>query len=66
MGNLDGLIPTFVGLGIVIALSIWGCWELIDWFWFDDAIRSTTLIEPEIELVIEDGKLDTIYVYRKP
>lgn len=66
MVNLDGLVPTLVGFGIVIALALWGCWELIDWLWIDDAIRSTTLITPEIEFVVKDNVVDTIYVYRQP
>lgn len=66
MVNLDGLVPTLVGFGIVIALALWGCWELIDWLWIDGAIRSTTPITPEIELVIKDNVVDTIYVYRQP
>jgi hypothetical protein len=66
MVNLDGLVPTLVGFGIVIALAVWGCWELIDWIWIDDAIRSTTPIVPEIELVVKDNVVDTVYVYRQP
>lgn len=66
MGNLDGLVPTLVGFGVVIALALWGCWELIDWLLIDDAIRSTTPIVPEIELVVKDNVVDTIYVYRQP
>lgn len=66
MVNLDGLVPTLVGFGIVIALALWGCWELIDWIWIDDAIRSSTPIVPEIELIVKDNVVDTIYVYRQP
>ena len=66
MVNLDGLVPTLVGFGIVIALAVWGCWELIDWIWIDDAIRSTTPMVPEIELVVKDNVVDTVYVYRQP
>lgn len=32
----------------------------------NDAIRSSTIITPEIELVIKDNVVDTIYVYRHP
>lgn len=66
MVNLDGLVPTLVGFGIVIALALWGCWELIDWIWIDDAIRSSTPIVPKIELVVKDNVVDTVYVYRQP
>jgi len=66
MVNLDGLITTLVGFGIFIALAIWGCWELIDWLFIDDAIRVEVPIIPEIELVVKGNVVDTIYVYRKP
>ena len=49
-----------------IVLAIWGCWELIDLFWIDEVIKSTTPIKPEIELVVKNNVIDTVYVYRKP
>jgi hypothetical protein len=53
-------------LGAFVVLASWGCWELIDWLWIDDAIRSNKKIVPEVELIIKDNVVDTIYVYRKP
>lgn len=55
----------FIFLGAFIIALIWGCWELIDWLWIDDAIRTTTPINPEIELVIKNHSVDTIYIYRQ-
>ena len=66
MVNLDGVVPTLIGFGIVITLALWGCWELIDWLWIDDAIRVTEPITPELEIVVKDNIVDTEYVYRKP
>lgn len=66
MGNLDGLVPTLVGFGIVIALCIWGGWELVDWLWIDDAIKTSVPITPEIEIIVKDNVVDTLYVYRQP
>jgi hypothetical protein len=66
MGNLDGLVSALIFLGFVICLATWGAWELIDWAFIDDAIKTTSPIVPEIELIIEDNKVDTLYVYRKP
>jgi hypothetical protein len=51
---------------ICIGFAIWGCWELIDWLWIDEVIKSTTPIKPEIELVVKNNVIDTVYVYRKP
>ena len=31
-----------------------------------DYIKSEHLIKPEIELIIKDNKVDTVYVYKKP
>lgn len=52
-------------LGAFIVALIWGCWELIDWLWIDDAIRTTTPINPEIELIIKNNSVDTVYIYRQ-
>jgi hypothetical protein len=66
MGDYSFDLRPLIWLGAFIILAIWGCWELIDWLWIDDAIRSTKPITPEIELVIKNNVVDTVYVYRKP
>jgi len=53
-----------VFIGIVFAIIIWFIVELADGP--DDVIRSDKQLSPEIELVIKDNRVDTIYVYRKP
>lgn len=55
-----------IWFGVAVVLVIWGCWELIDWLWIDETIRSTKPIVPEIELVIKNNIVDTVYVYRLP
>lgn len=55
-----------VVLSLISTALIWGSWELIDWLWIDDSIRSSTPISPEIELIIEDNIVDTVYVYHQP
>lgn len=47
-------------------LAVWGLWELIDWLWIDDAIKSLTPINPELEIFVKDNVIDTLYVYREP
>lgn len=66
MINLDGLVETLVGLGILIGLALWGLFGLYDYFFVFDGIKSETPITPRIELVIENNKIDTLYVYEKP
>ena len=66
MGNLNGVIESLIVMCICIGLACWGLWEIIDWLWIDDAIRTTTPITPEIQLVVKDNIVDTIYVYRQP
>lgn len=61
-----GDLRALIWFGAFIILAVWGCWELIDWLWIDDAIRSATPIVPEIELVVKDNVVDTVYVYRLP
>lgn len=66
MGNFNEVISTLIVFGICVGLALWGFWALVDWLWIDVAIRSTTPITPEIELVVKDNVVDTIYVYRQP
>lgn len=66
MGDYSFDLRPLIWYGIAIGLILWGCWELIDWLFIDHSIRSTTLIVPEIELVVKNNIVDTIYVYRKP
>jgi hypothetical protein len=66
MIKLDGFVSVLVGFGMVIVLAIWGIWGLIDLFFISEDIRSDKPIKPEIELVIRDNKVDTVYVYKQP
>jgi len=66
MGNLDGVFTALLMGGLFIGLVLWGSWELIDWIFIDDAIKTTSPMVPEIELIIKDNKVDTLYVYRQP
>lgn len=64
--NLDGLFPTLIIIGLLIGLLIWGSWELVDWLFIDDAIKTSKPIIPELEITVKNNKIDTLYVYRKP
>lgn len=64
MYNID-VRPLFF-IGIIIVLVIWGCWELIDFLWIDEVIRTNKPIIPEIKLTIKNNIVDTIYIYREP
>ncbi len=63
---MEKLVEAIVFLCIVCVLIFWGGYELVDWLFIDDSIRSEKIIEPEIELVVRDNVVDTIYVYRHP
>ena len=65
-GMLDGLFTTLIGLGLVIGGLVWGCWELVDWLWIDDAIRVSKPLVPEIEITVKNNVIDTLYIYREP
>ena len=64
--RLDGLISALIIFGVLIGAALWGAWELIDWLFIDDAIKVSKPITPEIELIVKDNVVDTLYVYRKP
>lgn len=53
-------------LFFILGLAFWGGWELIDWLWLEDVIYSTKPIVPEIELIINNNVVDTVYVYKQP
>ena len=64
MSDYSFSLWTLILFGAFIVLAIWGCWGLIDYLWIDDAIRSSKIIIPEMELVIKNNVVDTVYVYR--
>ena len=66
MYNFDGVFTALVVGGLFIGLVLWGAWELIDLIFIDDAIKTTSPMVPEIELIVKDNKVDTLYVYRQP
>lgn len=63
---LDGLVSGLITIGILIVVVIWGGWELIDWLFIDDVIKVTEPLVPELEIIVKDNVVDTLYVYRKP
>ena len=65
-GMLDGVVSGLITIGILIVVVIWGGWELIDWLFIDDAIKVTEPIVPELEIIVKDNVVDTLYIYRKP
>lgn len=66
MIKLDGLVTVLFGFGLIFGLALWSIWGLIDLFFISEDIRSDKPIKPEIELVIKDNKVDTVYVYKQP
>jgi hypothetical protein len=63
---MERLGEAIVFLCVMSVIIFWSGYELVDWFFIDDAIRSTTPITPEIELIVKDNVVDTVYVYRQP
>ena len=64
--DFSGAFIAMAILGGIIGLALWGAWELIDWLFIFDGIKSTEPIQLTLELIIENGKVDTLYVYQKP
>jgi len=62
MYGLD--LRPLIWLGVVMAFSVWGIWELVDWLFIDDAIKTTDPIVPELEITVKNNLIDTLYVYR--
>ena len=62
----DGLFSGLIIGGLIIGLAVWGCWELVDWLIIDDAIKVSSPINPELQIIVKDNVIDTLYIYRKP
>mgnify|MGYP003122407213 FL=1 len=62
----EGLVSAIVVICVFCLVVFWGGWELIDWLWIDDAIKVSKPITPELEIVVKNNVVDTLYVYRKP
>lgn len=63
---MDGIMTVIVAFCITSVLIFWGGYELVDYYIFDHSIKVYEPIMPTIELIINDNKVDTLYVYRKP
>ena len=59
----EGIFEFFIG--VVIAAFILGGlgFVVIDSFFNSDSIESTELIKPRIELTLNEGVIDTLYIY---
>jgi hypothetical protein len=68
MDGLGNALGQMFGCLITIAaVSVIGCIGFTGYYFFkDDTITSEHPIKPQIELVIKNNKVDTLYVYRKP
>lgn len=64
--DLRPLIWGLIILGALIVGLVWGIWELIDWLWIDNAIKTHHALTPSLEITIKDGVADTLYIYRLP
>jgi len=65
IGNALGqMFGCLIAIIVVLVTGFLGtvCYYLFD----DDAIKTNHPIKPQIELVIKNNKVDTLYVYRKP
>lgn len=61
LGQAFGCLITII---VVLAVGFIGFTGY--YFLKDDSIKTTRPIKPQIELVIKNNKVDTLYVYRKP
>jgi hypothetical protein len=65
--NFPNIVTGLIIMGIMIGLTCWGLAELINYLFIDDnVIRSSMPITPELEIIVKDNLIDTIYIYRQP
>jgi hypothetical protein len=53
------IVLCVICIGITGAITL-----LVCWISGDSAIRTTERIKPDIELVVKDNRVDTIYIYK--
>lgn len=46
MIDISGMVWMLLVLGALAIAALWGCWELVDYLWIDDAIRTNTPMVP--------------------
>jgi len=69
---MDGSIAKGLGTAILILLIIVGGIAGLGAFFIGkriyktDSIKSDKPINPELQLIIKDNKVDTLFIYRKP
>jgi hypothetical protein len=63
MYNFD--LRPLIWLGALAVALPWAIFEGVCYF-IPDTIESEHPIKPEIELVIKDNKVDTLYIYKEP
>lgn len=59
------VIIAFLMIGLVVGVFFTSVLASI-LFNFKSEIKTDKLIVPEIELIIKDNKVDTLYIYKKP
>lgn len=64
MVSLNGIIETFIVIGLIIGLAIWGLFQGYNHWFVNHDIKVSKPLIPTIELVIKNNKVDTIYVYK--
>lgn len=63
---ISAMFKLFFILGILSMFVIWGVWELIDYIWIDEVIKSHHVITPTLEISVRNGIADTLYIYKQP
>lgn len=63
MVNLDGLQGC---VWIVVAIAMIGFFSILYLLIGRNTIKSDKLIVPQVQLVIDNNQVDTIYIYTKP
>ncbi len=62
----DGLLGAIVFCCICAVIICFGAYALVDWLFIFDGIKSDVLITPEIQIVVVDNVVDTLYIYKNP
>lgn len=62
----QGIASMFIAVGVFCSVVVAIIMGTIWFFVSSDEIKSEKRIEPKIELIIKNNKVDTLFIYKEP
>lgn len=53
-----------IGVILIAIVAIYGGYKLFNHYYGEEVITSSKRINPELQLIVKDNKVDTLFVYK--